>query len=86
VTWGAFQAYGDPAWQAEAGGSERGNAPSKETPPASIEELLDELSRHSAQASRRISLLNPGVLAAQREQLATYIAQRDGPRNGRTIQ
>jgi len=80
VTWGAFQAYGDPAWQAEAGGSERGNAPSKETPPASIEELLDELSRHSAQASRRISLLNPGVLAAQREQLATYIAQRV-PRN-----
>lgn len=79
VTWGAFQAYGDPAWQAEAGGSERGNAPATETPPASVEELLDELSRHSAQASRRICLLDPGVLAAQRTQLATYIAQRVPP-------
>jgi hypothetical protein len=79
VTWGAFQAYGDPSWQAEAGGSERGQAPATEAPPASIEELLDELSRHSAQASRRICLLNPGVLAAQRAQLATYIAQRVPP-------
>jgi len=79
VTWGAFQAYGDPAWQAEAGASERGNAPATETPPVSVEELLDELSRHSAQAARRICLLNPGVLAAQRAQLATYIAQRVPP-------
>lgn len=75
VTWGAFQAYGDPAWQAEAGG-ERGGTSREPDPPVSVEELLDELSRHSAQASRRLSLLNPGVLADQRDQLAAYIASR----------
>jgi hypothetical protein len=75
VTWGAFQAYGDPAWQAEAG-AERGGTSAAEAPPVSVEELLDELSRHSARASRRLCLLNPGVLADQRTQLAAYIAQR----------
>ncbi|WP_310459840.1 CHAT domain-containing protein [Sphaerotilus sp.] len=75
VTWGAFQAYGDPAWQAEAGGERSGTA-SEQAPPVSVEELLDELSRHSALASRRLCLLNPGVLADQRAQLADYIARR----------
>jgi hypothetical protein len=75
VTWGAFQAYGDPAWQAESGG-ERSGTTSDQAPPVSVEELLDELSRHSAQASRRLCLLNPGVLADQRAQLADYIARR----------
>lgn len=53
ITWGAFQAYGDPAWRAEpraegAGGGGRASAPF-----ASPEEMLDALASLRADLSRR---------------------------------
>ena len=52
ITWGAFQAYGDPSWRAEARGDP---APSSELsgPYVSPEELLDELARTRADLLRR---------------------------------
>ncbi|MEO6408338.1 MAG: CHAT domain-containing protein [Burkholderiaceae bacterium] len=52
ITWGAFQAYGDPSWRAEARGDP---APSSESasPYVSPEELLDELARTRADLLRR---------------------------------
>ena len=52
ITWGAFQAYGDPSWRAEARGDP---APSSEAsvPYVSPEELLDELARTRADLLRR---------------------------------
>ncbi len=52
ITWGAFQAYGDPAWRAEprAEGASGGGA---KAPFASPEELLDALASLRADLSRR---------------------------------
>lgn len=53
VTWGAFQAYGDPLWLAapEADGA---SAAARGAPPfASLDEMLDELARTRVEASRR---------------------------------
>ncbi|MEO7151461.1 MAG: CHAT domain-containing protein, partial [Burkholderiaceae bacterium] len=52
ITWGAFQAYGDPSWRAESRGDP---APSSEVPGpyVSPEELLDELARTRADLLRR---------------------------------
>jgi len=50
ITWGAFQAYGDPDWRAEraeGGGGARGNAAF-----ASVDELLDALARLRVEAAR----------------------------------
>ncbi|MBB3179225.1 CHAT domain-containing protein [Variovorax sp. Sphag1AA] len=52
VTWGAFQAYGDPLWLAEpadaTSGSAKGHAPF-----VSIDEMLDELARARVEVARR---------------------------------
>ncbi|SDC44680.1 CHAT domain-containing protein [Variovorax sp. CF079] len=52
VTWGAFQAYGDPLWMAEpeadGGGVSRDGEPF-----VSLDEMLDELARTRVEASRR---------------------------------
>jgi hypothetical protein len=52
ITWGAFQAYGEPGWRAEPSvdGASRGGAAE---PYASLEELLDDLARMRADMSRR---------------------------------
>ncbi|MBE2243390.1 MAG: CHAT domain-containing protein [Burkholderiaceae bacterium] len=52
ITWGAFQAYGDPAWRAEprAPGAGAGSA---KAPFASPEELLDALASLRADLARR---------------------------------
>jgi tetratricopeptide (TPR) repeat protein len=74
VTWGAFQAYGDPGWLAEprtlraAGGD-------GETQFVTPHQLLDDLARRRTEATRRASLL--GGRSAAREQRAEARAIRD---------
>ena len=52
ITWGAFQAYGDPAWRAEPRAEGAGSGGVK-APFASPEELLDALASLRANLSRR---------------------------------
>lgn len=52
ITWGAFQAYGDPAWLAEPRNDDHKRRTS-EGLFASAEELLDELARQRAELARR---------------------------------
>ncbi len=56
ITWGAFQAYGDPAWRAEPRAD--GVAGADGSPFASPEELLDELARSRADLARRSERMN----------------------------
>ncbi|MCM8612545.1 CHAT domain-containing protein [Accumulibacter sp.] len=58
ITWGAFQAYGDPGWRAEPRLESGGNA---DADYASVEELLDEL------VSRRASLARASRQQTRRE-------------------
>lgn len=77
ITWGAFQAYGDPAWRAEP----RAPAVASDTatPFASPEELLDELARIRAELSRRSALMNERDLRAQVAALDSLLSQRSQP-------
>ncbi len=52
ITWGAFQAYGDPGWLAEPRADDAGNALATALF-ASPAELLDELARTRAELSRK---------------------------------
>ncbi|MEJ8811013.1 CHAT domain-containing protein [Variovorax ureilyticus] len=52
VTWGAFQAYGDPLWLAEPADATSGAAGGR-APFASIDEMLDELARARVEIARR---------------------------------
>ncbi|MDM0011608.1 CHAT domain-containing protein [Variovorax sp. J22P168] len=53
VTWGAFQAYGDPLWLAEAEADGAGGASKGRSAFVSLDEMLDELARARVEASRR---------------------------------
>ncbi|HET7528296.1 MAG TPA: CHAT domain-containing protein, partial [Burkholderiaceae bacterium] len=77
ITWGAFQAYGDPAWRAEprALGATAGDS----SPFASPEELLDELARIRAELARRSTLMNERDERAQVESLETMLKKRCQP-------
>ncbi len=77
ITWGAFQAYGDPAWRAEsrAPGADAGKA----TPFASPEELLDELARVRAELSRRSALMNDRESRARVATLEALLKERCPP-------
>ena len=77
ITWGAFQAYGDPAWRAEprAPGAPAGDS----APFVSPEELLDELARIRAELSRRSALMNERDLRAQAASLDSLLKQRCPP-------
>ncbi len=52
ITWGAFQAYGDPGWLAEPGSAGSAGA-SEDQAFVSMDELLDQLARIRAEFSRR---------------------------------
>ncbi|WP_172843936.1 CHAT domain-containing protein [Variovorax sp. HW608] len=52
LTWGAFQAYGDPLWLAEPADAAAGAAKG-EAPFVSIDEMLDELARARLEIARR---------------------------------
>ena len=51
ITWGAFQAYGDPGWRADTTG--RASAAGKRPPFVAPDELLDELARWRVEATQR---------------------------------
>lgn len=51
ITWGAFQAYGDPGWRADPTG--RASAAGRQAPFVASDELLDELARWRANAAHR---------------------------------
>lgn len=83
ITWGAFQAYGDPGWMAEPAGQNQGyggggGGSGGDGPPAYVspEELLDELARLRAELSRRREPLSERELAALGEQVRSSLAQR----------
>jgi pimeloyl-ACP methyl ester carboxylesterase len=77
ITWGAFQAYGDPAWRAEpiALGAVGGNAQTFASP----EELLDELARTRAELSRRSALMTERDHRAQAAALESLLKKRCPP-------
>ena len=77
ITWGAFQAYGDPAWRAEA--RAQGADAGKAAPYASPEELLDELARIRAELSRRSALMNERESRSQAAALQTLLKERCQP-------
>jgi hypothetical protein len=78
ITWGAFQAYGEPGWLAEprapdgAGANAGGVA-------ASPEELLDDLARRRADLSRRRETLSEAEVHAQADAVAALLRQRCPP-------
>ncbi|MDM0024511.1 CHAT domain-containing protein [Variovorax saccharolyticus] len=53
VTWGAFQAYGDPLWLAETDADGAVGAARGRSSFVSLDEMLDELARARVEASRR---------------------------------
>jgi CHAT domain-containing protein len=53
VTWGAFQAYGDPLWLAEPDADGAVGAARGRSSFVSLDEMLDELARARVEASRR---------------------------------
>lgn len=53
VTWGAFQAYGDPLWLAETDADGMAGASKGGSAFVSLDEMLDELARARVEASRR---------------------------------
>lgn len=77
ITWGAFQAYGDPAWRAEPRAPDAAGGAS--APFASPEELLDELARIRAELSRRSALMNERDLRAQVASLENLLKKRCPP-------
>ena len=77
ITWGAFQAYGDPAWRAEP--RALGSAADDAQAFASPEELLDELSRIRAELARRSALMTERDHRAQAAALEALLKKRCPP-------
>ena len=73
ITWGAFQAYGDPSWRAEARVDEDGGGSAAYASPV---ELLDELSSRRAGLARASERQSPGDLEAARSSLETLLKDR----------
>ena len=77
ITWGAFQAYGDPGWLAEPRADGRGTGtPARYVSP---EEMLDDLARLRVDLSRQSDQLNARELRAQGDSVEAMIAQRCPP-------
>ncbi len=77
ITWGAFQAYGDPAWRAEPRAQD--TAAGDSDPFASPEELLDQLARIRAELSRRSALMNDRDQRARVASLEALLKARCQP-------
>ncbi len=65
ITWGAFQAYGDPGWLAEARPAGHPMQGAAEMHYVSPEELLDDLARLRADLSRKRDFLSDREMRAQ---------------------
>nr|MCU0919548.1 CHAT domain-containing protein [Burkholderiaceae bacterium] len=77
ITWGAFQAYGDPAWRAEP--RAQAGAADASAAFASPEELLDELARIRAELSRRSAMMNERDQRTQVAALEALLKKRCPP-------
>jgi triacylglycerol esterase/lipase EstA (alpha/beta hydrolase family) len=77
ITWGAFQAYGDPAWRAEPRSA--GDAGQDDGPFASPEELLDALARTRAEVSHRRDRMSDRDSRGQTEALEALQKNRCPP-------
>ena len=78
ITWGAFQAYGEPGWLAEPRADGARNAGAAEFY-ASPDELLDDLARMRADLARRRHQLSARDMRAQAEGIAELLKQRCPP-------
>jgi triacylglycerol esterase/lipase EstA (alpha/beta hydrolase family) len=78
ITWGAFQAYGEPGWLAEPRAPD-GPGANAAGPAASPEELLDELARRRADLSRRRETLSEAEMRAQADAVTALLKQRCPP-------
>ena len=78
ITWGAFQAYGEPGWLAEPRAPDAPSAGAGSTA-VSPEELLDDLARRRADLSRRRENLSDAEMRGQAEAIATLLTQRCPP-------
>ena len=77
ITWGAFQAYGDPGWLADPRAAAAG--PDRPGLYASPEELLDELASVRAELSRRNGRLSAREADAQVQRVEQLLATRTPP-------
>jgi hypothetical protein len=78
ITWGAFQAYGDPGWMAEARADD---APGLHLPGqfASLEELLDELARTRVSLSHLRGAIDRDEARRIADSVSALIEQRCPP-------
>jgi CHAT domain-containing protein len=73
ITWGAFQAYGDPAWRAEKRGSD---VPFGQWKFVTVHDALDHLARAEAEASRRKDRLTPREIKERLEEMQRMLDER----------
>jgi len=78
ITWGAFQAYGEPGWLAEPRADGAGG-PDMDAAFASPEELLDELARIRAELSRKRDRQDERVSRAQAQRIERMLKDRCPP-------
>jgi tetratricopeptide (TPR) repeat protein len=75
ITWGAFQAYGDPGWMADARAQQ--NVRTQKPPMfVAIDEVRDELARRNAELMRRGEELTWQQVAARVEEADRLVAER----------
>lgn len=78
ITWGAFQAYGDPGWLAEPRAEGTGG-PGDDGRFASPEELLDSLARIRAELKRRSDQQTPASRREHERQIDAMLKNRCPP-------
>ncbi len=78
ITWGAFQAYGDPGWLAEPRADGPGGPDSTDRY-ATLEEVLDDLARTRADLRRRRDRQSDREARAQAERIEKTLSERCPP-------
>ena len=78
ITWGAFQAYGDPGWVAEPRGEGSAGAGPRNLY-VSPDELLDDLARARADLSHRRGTMSERELRSRADSVAALVRQRCPP-------
>ncbi|MEO8278619.1 MAG: CHAT domain-containing protein [Ideonella sp.] len=78
ITWGAFQAYGDPGWVAEPRAQGASYGP-RETLYVSPDELLDELAGARADLARRRGSMSEREMRTRADAVGALIANRCPP-------
>ena len=78
ITWGAFQAYGDPVWLAEPS-AERAAGAGPASTYVSPDEMLDELASLRSELARRGDFLGSRELQAEVDHVSDSLARRCPP-------